>query len=124
MGLRSISHNFYIGSLHMRQLIGYFRTPEERAEAFIIFYLRLVDMHNGKLFRVRFESREEVVKLQERLGYASFFPFLQPENAKFDLDLSFYDQRLCASIFVALSLKEKPSNIICPKFIRHDGTVD
>eukprot|EP00928_Gymnodinium_smaydae_P093419 TRINITY_DN7758_c1_g1_i1.p1 TRINITY_DN7758_c1_g1~~TRINITY_DN7758_c1_g1_i1.p1 ORF type:complete len:1373 (-),score=176.40 TRINITY_DN7758_c1_g1_i1:329-3958(-) len=122
--LRSISHNFYITSMHMRQMIGFFRSSEDRSEAFIIFYLRIVDMYNAKVFRVRFINREEVISLQLRLGYATFFPFLQPENSAFELDLSFWDQRLCASMYVALSLKENPYNIRSPEYIREDGTVD
>jgi len=122
--LRAISHNFYLTSLHMRQLVGYFRTSELRSEAFVIFYLRIVDMHNAKLFRVRFGDVAEIVRLQERLGYASFFPFLQPENATFRLDLAFYDQRLCASMFVALSCKEKDSNVREFSLRNPDGTYD
>lgn len=122
--LRSISHNFFICSMQMRQLIGYFRTQAQRAEAFVAFYLRIVDLQNSKLFRVRFESQEEVKKLQERLGYASYFPFLQPENYRFSLDLAYSDQRLCASMLVAMSLKEKPHNIRDPEWIHADGTKD
>jgi Ca2+-binding EF-hand superfamily protein len=122
--LRSIAHNFWITSLHMRQLIGFFRLAEHRCEVFIIFYLRIVDMYNAKLFRVRFENQEELNRLQHRLGYASFFPFIQPENARFELDLSCVDQRMCASNFVALSLKESPHNIRDPRFFKENGIED
>jgi len=123
--LRSISHNFWITSAHMRSLIGYFQSEQERADVFIIFYMRIVDLHNSKMFRVRFESQEEVKRLQDRLGYASFFPFFQPENARFELDLSKNDQRLCASMFVNLAVKEKfPHNLHDYGYIRGDGTRD
>lgn len=122
--LRSVAHLFFISSMQMRQLIGYFRTPEQRAEVFVAFYLRIVDFHNAKLCRVRFESQEEIMNLTDRLGYASFFPFLQPENCRFELDLSYSDQRLCASILVALSIKEKVSNIREPEWTHRDGTKD
>merc|ERR1719188_2890102 len=104
-------------------MIGYFRHEQDRADIFVTFYLRIVDMQNAKMFRVRFEKREEVVKLQRRLGYASFFPFLQPENAKFELDLSRNDQRLCAMMFVQLATKEKfPHNLHDYGYTRADGT--
>jgi len=122
--LRSIAHHFYITSNHMRQLIGYFRTPQQRADVFVVFYLRIVDMHNAKLFRVRFEKQEEVWRLRNRLGYASFFPFMQPENSSFELDLSCHDQRLCASMYVALALREKASNIRKPEWVLADGRIN
>jgi len=31
-------------------------------------------------------QEEELARLQHRLGQAYFFPFFQPENAKFELD--------------------------------------
>jgi len=122
--MRTISNNFHISSKHMRMLLGYFRSAEDRSEVFIIFYLRIVDMCNAKIFRVRFGSMEEIVKLQRRLGYASFFPFLQPENAKFELDLSAHDQRLCASMFVQLATKENMYNLRDYGWTRADGTED
>mmetsp|Transcript_26615 Transcript_26615/g.88276 ORF Transcript_26615/g.88276 Transcript_26615/m.88276 type:complete len:1465 (-) Transcript_26615:97-4491(-) len=123
--LRSISHNFFLTASHMRALIGYFKEEIQRANVFIIFYLRIVDMHNAKMFRVRFESSEEVTRLQNRLGYAAFFPFLQPENSRFELDLSVYDQRLCSSMYVYLCTKEKfPQNLHEYGYTRADGTED
>jgi Ca2+-binding EF-hand superfamily protein len=81
-------------------------------------------MYNAKLFRVRFEDTSEIHKLQERLGFALFFPFIQPENAVFNLDLNFADQRICASMLVKLSMKENSANIQDAQYIRGDGTVD
>jgi len=123
--LRSISHCFYLRTSHMRSLVGYFKNEVERADILIIFYMRIVDMHNAKMFRVRFENYHEVVALQGRLGYACFFPFMQPENAKFHLNLAVYDQRLCASMFVQLAIKEKfPQNLHDYSYRRADGTED
>merc|ERR1719282_1409021 len=109
--------------MHMRQIIGCFNTDEQRIEVAVIFYLRIKDQHNSKLFRVRFK-REQIVILEKRLGDLTFFPFLQPENEKFHLDLSFHDQRISASLFVSLSGREKVSNISEPEYIREDGTLD
>lgn len=41
-------------------------------------------------------QEEELARLQHRLGQAYFFPFFQPENAKFELDagLLFFGQTL------------------------------
>jgi hypothetical protein len=122
--LRTISHNFWINSMHMRQLIGFFRLAELRAEVFVTYFLRITDMYNAKFFRVRFEDREEIQKLQERLGFAVFFPFIQPEHMVFDLDLYFSDQRICASMLVKLSMMESPTNIRAAKYILADGKVD
>lgn len=123
--LRSISHCFYVRTSHMRSLVGYFKTERERADILIIMYMRIVDMHNAKMFRVRFENYHEVVALQSRLGYACFFPFMQPENAKFQLNLAVYDQRLCASMFVNLAIKEKfPQNLHDYSYRRADGSED
>lgn len=122
--LRSISHNFWITCMHMRQLIGFFKNMANRSDVFVVFFLRIVDMYNAKLFSVRFEDRAEILALQERLGYAIFFPFMQPENYVFDLDLFFVDERLCASMLVALSGKENPGNIREPVYIKEDGVQD
>ncbi|CAE8583795.1 unnamed protein product, partial [Polarella glacialis] len=80
-------------AMHMRQMIGYFRRPEDRQETFVILYLRIQDMQIAKVFLCRFGKEAEVARLRHRLGYANFFPFLQPEIAKFDLDLRNHDQR-------------------------------
>jgi len=125
LAMRSISHTFSMRSSHMRSIVGYFKDSHQRADIFIVFYLRIVDLHNSKMFMVRFPDQEEVVALQERLGYASFYPFFQPENAKFELDLAIHDQRLCASMWVNLCQKEKyPHNLHDYGYRLPDGTED
>eukprot|EP00931_Biecheleriopsis_adriatica_P073498 TRINITY_DN4776_c1_g2_i1.p1 TRINITY_DN4776_c1_g2~~TRINITY_DN4776_c1_g2_i1.p1 ORF type:complete len:1515 (+),score=303.88 TRINITY_DN4776_c1_g2_i1:282-4547(+) len=122
--MRSISHNIFITSKHMRQMVGYFSNPKDREEAFVMFYTRIVDMYNIKLCRVRFGKAEEIERLMHRLGHAFFFPFFQPENAIFDLDLTKNDHRLCGNMVVGLAQREKASNIRDAVWIREDGTVD
>eukprot|EP00931_Biecheleriopsis_adriatica_P086251 TRINITY_DN60961_c0_g1_i1.p1 TRINITY_DN60961_c0_g1~~TRINITY_DN60961_c0_g1_i1.p1 ORF type:complete len:1472 (-),score=264.42 TRINITY_DN60961_c0_g1_i1:6-4421(-) len=122
--LRQISHNFFVDSMHIRQMLGYFRDDLDREEAVVIFWVRVIDRYNSKVFRVRFEKQEDVARLQGRLGYAAFFPFIQPENAIIDLNLAVHDQRLCASIFVQMMLKEKIGNIKEAVWIHGDGKVD
>eukprot|EP00930_Biecheleria_cincta_P035389 TRINITY_DN24342_c0_g2_i1.p1 TRINITY_DN24342_c0_g2~~TRINITY_DN24342_c0_g2_i1.p1 ORF type:complete len:1419 (-),score=214.24 TRINITY_DN24342_c0_g2_i1:1039-5295(-) len=122
--LRGISHDIFITSMHMRQMVGYFKDASDRLEACVIFFLRVLDMHNMKKFRVRFANEEEVNCLRQRLGFATFFPFLQPENATFSLDFAFHDQRICANMIVDLASREKMGNIKDYIFTRADGTVD
>eukprot|EP00931_Biecheleriopsis_adriatica_P114726 TRINITY_DN9063_c0_g1_i2.p1 TRINITY_DN9063_c0_g1~~TRINITY_DN9063_c0_g1_i2.p1 ORF type:complete len:1400 (+),score=271.00 TRINITY_DN9063_c0_g1_i2:368-4201(+) len=112
--LRSISHCFFIRGMHMRQMLGYF----------IIFFLRIVDTYNAKIFMVRFMSQVEKARIRKRLGYMTIFPFLQPENASFDLNLTYNDQRLCARLLVEMAQKEKIGNIREPIYTRPDGSVD
>lgn len=122
--LRMVSHFFYLNSLQMREMLGAFKEESMRAEAFITLYLRVVDVHNSKVFRVRFADQAELRKLQERLGYVTFFPFIQPENARFELDFQFYDQRLAANLLITLGTKEGSGNIRDYEFTLMDGTKD
>eukprot|EP00931_Biecheleriopsis_adriatica_P060178 TRINITY_DN36128_c0_g1_i1.p1 TRINITY_DN36128_c0_g1~~TRINITY_DN36128_c0_g1_i1.p1 ORF type:complete len:1545 (-),score=286.62 TRINITY_DN36128_c0_g1_i1:46-4680(-) len=122
--LRQISHNFFITSKHMRQMMGYFAESQHREEAFVMFYVRIVDMQNIKSCRVRFGKAEEVARLRNRLGHTFFFPFFQPENAVFELDLTYHDHRLCGNMIVGLALREKASNIRDAIWTKEDGTVD
>merc|ERR1719188_2760120 len=108
----------------MRKMLGYFKSEEERAECFVVFFFRIVDVCNAKIFSCRFSRQEEIVKLQERLGYASFFPFVQPENMNVSLDFSQNDQRICANLLVSLAFKEKPENLRDPQYYQPDGSVD
>lgn len=122
--LRSISHNIFITSKHMREMMGYFDKSEQRQEAFVMFFSRITDMHNLKLCSVRFGEDEEVYNLRYRLGQAVFFPYFQPENAKFELDLTFHDHRLCVNMLVGLAAREKFGNIRDAVWIKPDGSQD
>eukprot|EP00927_Polykrikos_kofoidii_P030640 TRINITY_DN2636_c1_g1_i1.p1 TRINITY_DN2636_c1_g1~~TRINITY_DN2636_c1_g1_i1.p1 ORF type:complete len:1333 (-),score=203.37 TRINITY_DN2636_c1_g1_i1:459-4457(-) len=122
--MRSISHHFLITSMQTRTLLGNFATEEQRCEVLSIFILRNADIHNAKLFRVRFEQFEEVQRLSERLGFATCFPFIQPENTRFHLNLAENDQRICASIIVRLANLEKPGNIKQAAYLRANGSID
>jgi len=122
--LRMIAHYVSITSLQLRAILGTFKEEAQRVEVFVTFFLRVVDMWNAKVFRVRFSSQKEKKHLQDRLGYVTSFPFIQPENAFFSLNMAFYDQRLCANILLHLSAKEKPHNIHDPVFHNADGDVD
>ena len=41
----------------------------------------------------------------------SFFPFIQPENAMFRLNMAVHEQRLAANLYVTLMLREMLGNI-------------
>jgi Ca2+-binding EF-hand superfamily protein len=114
----------FLTSKQLRELLGSFRASEDRVECFVILYLQVVDQCNAKIFRVRFATDEELSHLRNRVGYATFFPFIQPENANFDLDLSFHDQRLCLNMLLQLAEKEGFKNIHEPDYIHADGVVD
>ncbi|CAJ1405435.1 unnamed protein product [Effrenium voratum] len=122
--LKTISHQIFLSSLHIRQMVGFFRSDADREEALVFFWPRLVDKYNAKVFRVRFEKQEDIVRLQGRLGYVSFFPFIQPENAVFRLNLNVYEERLAASLYVTLMLRESPGNIKDPFYQKPDGSID
>ncbi|CAE7582086.1 Zdhhc8 [Symbiodinium natans] len=122
--LRSISHSLFITSKHMREMMGYFDKSQQRQEAFVMFFCRIIDMHNLKLCSVRFGEDEEVNNLRYRLGQAVFFPYFQPENAKFELDLGFHDHRLCVNMLVGLAAREKFGNIRDAVWIKPDGSQD
>eukprot|EP00435_Cladocopium_sp_Y103_P051044 s472_g15.t1 len=122
--LRSISHLIFITCMHMRQMVGYFKETAHREEAFVTFFPRVVDMHNSKQFTVRFDSQEELQRLRGRLGFVTFFPFLQPENTTFVLNLKYNDQRLCCAMLVDLALREKFGNLREYSMVSEDGVAD
>merc|ERR1711907_880540 len=108
----------------MRALMGSLETEHQRSEAFVTLFLQIVDIHNAKIFRVRFSEFEELHALQERLGCACFFPFIQPEMTKFSFAFNTYDNRIGLSILLQIALKEGWGNISEPSWIHADGTVD
>eukprot|EP00928_Gymnodinium_smaydae_P040763 TRINITY_DN27616_c0_g1_i3.p1 TRINITY_DN27616_c0_g1~~TRINITY_DN27616_c0_g1_i3.p1 ORF type:complete len:1236 (-),score=149.79 TRINITY_DN27616_c0_g1_i3:331-4038(-) len=116
--VRSISHHVYFTSLQMRMLMSLFRT-DDAIEVFVICFTRIADWWNEKVCRIRFN--DELPRLRQRLGYCNMFPFIQPENTRFEFDLSRQDQRYCASFVVFLCNREKPCNIVQPTFQRTDG---
>merc|ERR1712093_410652 len=66
--LRFVSNHIYVTSLQLRTLLGSFRHDSDRTEVFIVYFMRVIDMHNEKVFRVRFENPEDLVLLRNRLG--------------------------------------------------------
>mmetsp|Transcript_16862 Transcript_16862/g.31366 ORF Transcript_16862/g.31366 Transcript_16862/m.31366 type:complete len:1427 (-) Transcript_16862:243-4523(-) len=121
---RLISHNIYFMALQLRELLGQFRHDCDRLEIFMVFFMRVMDMCNEKVFRVRFNNVEDLDVLRDRLGWATFFPFIQPEQAHFHLDFAKNDERMAAGIILGLMGKERRTNLRNPEYIHPDGTHD
>jgi len=119
-----VSHYFYINCLQMRSLTGIYRDVPIRCEFLVRLFMRLTDMHNEKIFRARFEDTEEFLKLQNRLGFATCFPFIQPEQATLRLDLAEHDQRLAFHMVLCIRNKEAQDNLRDYSYTLPDGTVD
>mmetsp|Transcript_31072 Transcript_31072/g.50047 ORF Transcript_31072/g.50047 Transcript_31072/m.50047 type:complete len:129 (+) Transcript_31072:2-388(+) len=100
-----------------------FKESGTRQCVFVCFFNRLVDIQNEKLVRARL-AREEVASLMARLGYASAFPYIQPEQSHIHLNLKNYDERLLMSLLLKLSIKENLSNIRDPHLTNADGSTD
>ena len=77
--------------------------------------LRTVDWPvNSKMLRSKFQA-DHWGDLRKRLGYVVMFPFFQPENGFFRLDLSIYEQRRCVSFLKTLSDSEHHKNLKWPR---------
>jgi len=100
---RNLAHYINLTSVQMRQILGVYRTSELREEALVTTFFRIVDIHNEKIFRVRYEEQLELDKLRQRLGYCTFFTYIQPEQVTYDFNFAKYDQRLAANIFFGIS---------------------
>jgi len=122
--MRNTSHMMYVKSMQMRGFLGIYADAIPRAEIFVLFFLRVVDFFNEKIYRVRFDDEAELAALSDRLGWVTLFPFIQPEQATFKLDFANYDQRLAANLVVALACKETMGNLRDPRFVLPGGAVD
>eukprot|EP00930_Biecheleria_cincta_P011234 TRINITY_DN11386_c0_g2_i1.p1 TRINITY_DN11386_c0_g2~~TRINITY_DN11386_c0_g2_i1.p1 ORF type:complete len:1636 (-),score=323.46 TRINITY_DN11386_c0_g2_i1:170-5077(-) len=122
--VKCISHFWFLNSFQLRALTGIFKDPNVRADIFVNHALRVLDMHNEKIFRARFSDQQEFRNVMSRLGDAAFFPFMQPEETGFVFDFNIYDQRLACSMLVQTAMNETMRNLKDYKYTRADGTVD
>jgi len=124
--LRMVAHHFYWTALQARKLLGACgNTDDARCELFVLVYLRIVDMHNEKVFRVQFDAYGDLLqRLQQRLGYAVLFPYFQPEQWVFALDMAIYDQRVATHLLFQLCVKEYRDNLVSFRYVHADGIVD
>ncbi|CAE7938971.1 TONSL [Symbiodinium necroappetens] len=123
--LRMVAHQIYITALQTRALTECFMDPCDREDCLITFFNRIADMHNEKVFSVRFEGDDEQVnRLRTRLGSLVFFPWVQPEQARFVFQLDRFDERTALCALINLAKKERMTNIQKPRWVRGDGSVD
>jgi len=109
--LRAASHHINLTAKQLRQLMGAYEDSTARSELFVLLYFRVTDIHNEKIFRVGFADPQEYAKLQGRLGYATMFPFVQPEQLTFSYDLRYNDQRIAALMIFKLCNSEGLNNL-------------
>lgn len=121
--LRKISHLVCLTALQLRAWVGMYRDSGIRAEIFLVMFFRLTDIHNEKMFRVRLDYKE-VANLQRRIGYATFFPFIQPEQTHFHYDMRFNDQRIALNCIFQLCAKEGWQNLKNAYYVTEQGIVD
>ncbi|CAE8619918.1 unnamed protein product [Polarella glacialis] len=122
--LRPVSHLCNLQCVQVRQMLGLFGSSAVRSEIFLLFYFRMVDIHNEKMCRVGFGDREEYRKLQQRLGQATLFPYIQPEQFTFEYDLSNADARIASLVVFSICAAEKTENLKEPVFINHGDPED
>jgi hypothetical protein len=128
--LRQVGPHVYLTSRQLRELLGIFGIDLHRVQILTLFYFQVTDMCNEKIFRVRFDKREDLQKVRQRLGHATSFPFLQPEWSQFILDLKYHDHRLVLNAIATLMAKEGPENVKGldnaknPTFVDYDGVKD
>merc|ERR1712100_1005224 len=122
--LRMLSHRMFLKALQMREMLGIYRDVMQRENLYVMFIMQVVDMHNEKQFRVRFEDELQLQRLQDRLGYAGFFPFVQIEQTHFYFDFQRHDHRLAANALMQITAKEGWKNLTQYVYTHADGTVD
>jgi len=109
--LRMVSNWMYMSAFQVRELLGLYRSEHDRCEIFVLLFQRIVDIYNEKICRVRFNSFGELQSLRNRIGYTTYFPFIQPEHTHFEFDLSVHDQRLACNLLILIASKEHLTNI-------------
>jgi len=94
------------------------------AELLVTFLVQVVDMQNEKIFRVKIQSQSMLQDLGKRLGFIIMFPFIQPEQTTFVLDLAERDQRVAVNVLMNLAKSEDPYNLRSPEYILQNGERD
>jgi len=125
--LRMVSHQIALTAMQLRGILGLFSEDTDRAELLVLFIFRVTDMHNEKVFRVRFADCPDLLDvIRNRLGELTLLPYIQPEQSQFEFEMKFHDERLAASILVYLAIRENGNmrNIRDPSFVRENGTID
>jgi len=120
---RNIIDRCYIRAKQIRDVTFFFAVAETRVEAISAIFFRMTDPQNVKLARARV-APVEWEALRHRLGSLNLWPWVQPEQYKFVLDLSHNDDRVAASLAVRMNIKESArfANIKDPRLVRDDGS--
>jgi len=122
--IRRVSDMLYLSSVQLRHLLRIYKSEELRLEIVVLFYTRIVDPQNDKLFRVRLDSATEMEALFERLGHCLFFPTIQPEQAKLSFNFTWHDERLALWMLCQLNGKEGKGSMRDITYTTEDGVVD
>lgn len=118
--LRGVCDRLFLTSMQCRQLVGVFGDSECRMAVLCCALMRLSDPQNMKLVQSRLDAKEWLV-LRQRMGTLTLFPYIQPEQQDFALDMSLPEDRLAASLAVRLNVKEtKRNNLRHPRFVMND----
>eukprot|EP00927_Polykrikos_kofoidii_P035605 TRINITY_DN30169_c0_g1_i1.p1 TRINITY_DN30169_c0_g1~~TRINITY_DN30169_c0_g1_i1.p1 ORF type:complete len:1479 (-),score=279.44 TRINITY_DN30169_c0_g1_i1:135-4571(-) len=118
---RVVSRHIHVTSSQLRRLLSLV-CDASRLEIVVTFFFRVVDMQNEKVFRSALDREEDVVELRQRLGYMTFYPFIQPEYATFELDCAKHDQRMAANMIIVMAIKERWENMKDAAMVNADGT--
>eukprot|EP00929_Paragymnodinium_shiwhaense_P037151 TRINITY_DN19843_c0_g1_i1.p1 TRINITY_DN19843_c0_g1~~TRINITY_DN19843_c0_g1_i1.p1 ORF type:complete len:1434 (-),score=390.27 TRINITY_DN19843_c0_g1_i1:267-4568(-) len=120
--LAGVAPYIFVSALQLRELFGLFSSDALRADTLVLFYFRVADIHNEKVFRVRFANcPEELQRLRSRLGALVFFPFIQPERSSFRFDFAQHDQRVAAHCLLTFCTKEKVTNFSNVSYVDSRG---
>lgn len=122
--LRMVAHLIHLTALQTRALLECFLEESDREDCLVTLFNRIADLHNEKVFSVRFADGEQVNRLRKRLGTLVFFPWIQLEQANFALQLHNFDERTALCLIIHLAKKERLTNIQRPRWIKGDGTED
>lgn len=118
--LRGVCDRLFLTSMQCPQLVGVFGDSECRMAVLCCALMRLSDPQNMKLVQSRLDAKEWK-GLRQRMGTLTLFPYIQPEQQDFALDMSIPEDRIAASLVVRLNVKEtKRNNIRNPRFVMHD----
>jgi len=113
--LRSVSSRLWLECWQVREMLCIFNILEDREEILTFLCFRTLDWPvNNKMLRSKFQVKHWD-DLRKRLGSVVMFPFFQPENGFFRLDLSIYEQRRCVSFLKTLSDSEHHKNLKWPR---------
>jgi len=122
--LREVSHHCFVSCLQARELLGIYSSEAIRSDLFVMLFSRVTDIHNEKLIRVRFDRRDAIHEIRNRLGFLNYFPFIQPEQTWFELDLAKADQQIALNMIMKLLGKESYDNLKPFSYTHEDGKVD